>query len=71
MLDLCVERMKLAIAELSEWLDYNKFVPNKSKTKVLMFMPRPVGDLTDIYFNGMKLEWVSNMKPLGIVTDNR
>ena len=54
-LDLCVEKMKLVIAELSEWLDNNKLTPNVSKTKVMMITPRPVGDLPDMYFNGTKL----------------
>ena len=70
-LDLCVEKMKLVIAELSEWLDNNKLVPNVSKTKVMMFTPRTVGDLPDMYFNGTKLEWASSMRYLGIIIDNK
>ena len=69
-LDLCIEKMKLVIAELSKWLDNNKLVPNVSKTKVMMLTPRPVGDLTDIYFNGTKLEWVSSIRYLGIIINN-
>ena len=53
-LDLCVQKMKLVIAELSEWLDNNKFVPNVSNTKVMILMPKPVGDLHYVYFKRHK-----------------
>ena len=49
----------------------NKLVPNVSKTKLMLITPRPAADLPDIFFDGSKLEWVSNMKYLGVVIDNK
>ena len=37
----------------------------------MMLTPRPCDNLPDIYFNGIKLEWVSNIKYLGIIIDNK
>ena len=42
-----------------------------NKTKLMMITPRPVNNLPDIYFNDIKLEWVSNIKYLGVMIDNR
>ena len=69
-LDLCVARMSQLIGELSEWLVNNKLVANVNKTKLMMFTPRPV-DLPDIDFNGTVLEWVSSIRYLGIVIDDK
>ena len=70
-MDLCVEKMKRLIEELSEWLNNNKLVANVSKTKLMLITPRPYENLPDIYFNGVKLNWVSQIKYLGIVIDNK
>ena len=70
-LDLCAEKMKRLIEELSEWLINNKLVANVNKTKLMLITPRPYENLPDIYFNGVKLDWVSQIKYLGIVIDNK
>ena len=70
-LPLCVERVRMLIEKLSEWLENNKLIPNTSKTKLMMLTPRPFGELPDIYFNGTRLEWVSDIKYLGIIIDNK
>ena len=57
--------------ELSEWLRNNKLVANGKKTKLMMLTPRPFDILPDVYFNGIKLEWVSSIKYLGIIIDNK
>ena len=36
-----------------------------------MVTPRPFDNLPDVYFNGIKLEWVSSIKYLGIIIDNK
>ena len=37
----------------------------------MLFTPRPFGVLPDVFFNGVKLEWVSHIKYLGVVIDNK
>ena len=69
--DLCVERVKLVLKQLSEYLTNNKLVPNTDKTKLMLITARYVKNLPDIYFNNDKLEWVSNIKYLGIILDNK
>ena len=70
-LELCINKVNLLIEELSAWLRNNKLIPNVEKTKLMMFTPRPVDELPDIFFNGSKLEWVDSIKYLGIIIDNR
>ena len=68
---MCIEKIKRLIKELSEWLQNNKLVANVNKTKLMMVTPRPFDNLPDVYFNGIKLEWVSSIKYLGIIIDNK
>ena len=68
---LCIDKLKILIHKISEWLKNNKLVPNVNKTKLMLFTPRPVKSLPDIFFNGERLEWVSDIKYLGIVIDNK
>ena len=70
-LSLCVEKVKELIGKLSDWLGNNKLIPNTIKTKLMMFTPRPFGVLPDIFFNGVRLEWVCNIRYLGVIIDNK
>ena len=70
-LTLCIEKVNLLIEKLSEWLEKNRLIPNTIKTKLMLFTPRPFGVLPDVLFNGVKLEWVSHIKYLGVVIDNK
>ena len=70
-LEMCIVKIKQLIKELTEWLKNNKLVANVKKTKLMMITPRPCNDLPHIYFNGTKLEWVSSIKYLGVVIDNK
>ena len=40
-LDLCLQKIKELILELSEWLKNNKLVANTNKTKLMRITPRP------------------------------
>ena len=70
-LELCIHKVNMLICEFSTWLRNNKLIPNVTKTKLMLFTPRPVDVLPDVYFNGVKLEWVTSIKYLGIVIDNK
>ena len=70
-LEQCVIKMRFLIAELSDWLKRNKLIPNVDKTKLMMFTPRPIERLPDIYFDGIKLEWVRSFKYLGVIIDDK
>ena len=70
-LPVCVDKLRLVISELTEWLQNNKLIPNLEKTKIMMLTPRPVGDLPSIHFSGVELEWVSSFKYLGVHIDNK
>ena len=67
----CIDKLKNLIAELSDWLRNIKLIPNILKTKLMMFTPRPVVQLPDIFFNGTKVEWVTEFRYLGIIIDNK
>ena len=70
-LEQCVIKMRFLITDLSEWLKKNKLIPNVDKTKLMMFTPRPIEGLPDIYFDGTKLEWVRSFKYLGVIIDDK
>ena len=70
-LPLCIEKLKKLINELSDWLKNNKLIPNVTKTKLMMFTPRPTEMLPDIFFDGKRLEWVTDFKYLGVIIDDK
>ena len=67
----CIGKIIKLITELSEYLKNNRLIPNTEKTKLMLITPRPTDDLPDIYFNGTKLDWVSSIRYLGIILDNK
>ena len=67
----CVEVMKNVIKYLSCWLFNNKLVPNLSKTKLMLFTPKFVDVLPNIYFNDAALEWIKSIEYLGVIVDDR
>ena len=67
----CVEVMKNVIKCLSCWLFNNKLVPNLSKTKLMLFTPKFVDVLPNIYFNDAALEWIKSIEYLGVIVDDR
>ena len=67
----CVEVMKNVIKCLSFWLFNNKLVPNLSKTKLMLFTPKFVDVLPNIYFNDAALEWIKSIEYLGVIVDDR
>ena len=48
-LKLCIEKVKILNHKISEWLENNKLVPNVIKTKLMLFTPRHVESLLDIF----------------------
>ena len=57
---------------LSSWLTKNRLTASETKTKLMMFTPciKPV-ILPTVVFNGHPLEWVNDIKYLGITIDNK
>jgi hypothetical protein len=54
---------------LSNWLLTNKLVAHTEKTKLILISASPVPRLTDVHFNGVVLEWVNDIKYLGIILE--
>ena len=54
---------------LSSWLKANKLIVNTSKTKLMLFTPRLFDNLSNVYFNNDKLEWVDSLRYLGLIID--
>ena len=48
----------------------NRLVPNPRKNKLMMFKSRPTPELPSISFAGEEIEWVSEIKYLGITITN-
>ena len=67
----CIEDIKSILKHLSEWLFENKLLANESKTKLMLISRHRVPDLPVIFFNNVALEWVSNIKYLGTIIDNK
>ena len=71
-LDLLYTRIKKLFNDLMRYLTYNKLVPNLKKSKLMYFTSRPVPDtLEDISFGTERIEWVSEMKYLGVVLSGK
>jgi hypothetical protein len=70
-LDAATLAMERFISRLSSWLVSNRLVAHESKTKLMLFTPRPVADLPNIRFFGTVLEWVDDIKYLGVILDNK
>ena len=70
-LEACVHKVNILLTNLATWLENNKLIPNTDKTKLMLFSPRPVDFMPDITLCGTKLEWVTNIKYLGIIIDNK
>ena len=69
--DNCISKIKKVISHLSAWLSVNRLVPNLLKTKLMLVTPRHVPCLPHVLFNNVKLEWVDNIKYLGLVIDSK
>ena len=69
--EACISKIKIVINNLSKWLNNNRLIPNINKTKLMLITPKKIKVLPDIMFDGVKLEWVDQIKYLGITLDNR
>ena len=67
----CMDKLNQLIEVLSEWLTFNRLVPNIGKTKLMLITTRIVPDLPIVLFNGIELEWVDSFKYLGTVIDRK
>ena len=65
------EKLKGVINCLSDYLKWNKLLPNLEKTKLMLFTPRPHPQLPVVYFNNTVIEWVDNIKYLGLIVNNK
>ena len=63
-------KLNLDLANLSQWLHYNKLVLNMKKTEFMMFgtrqrLARQKCDVTDINLNGQSIKHTDTFKYLG------
>ena len=59
------------VSALSNWFNTNKLAAHESNTKLMLFTQRIHPVLPDINFNQNTLEWLSHIKYLGIVFDDK
>ena len=64
-------RLQSFVDVLSAWLFSNCLFPNTTKTSLMLFYFKNYALLPDVFFNGVKLNWVDNIKYLGIILDNK
>ena len=71
-LDECVTQVQLFSKRLSLWLQKNRLTPSESKTRLMHVSPyrKPI-TMPEILFNDNVLEWVDQIKYLGIIIDNK
>ena len=67
----CHEKIISVVQNLSIWHKNNRLVPNVNKTKLLLVTPRPIPILPEVLFDGTALEWVNNIKYLGLFIDSK
>ena len=70
-IDRCFDKAQILLNNLAEWMNENKLVINSEKTKVMMFSNCSFNDLRNLIVNGVTLEWVSTIRYLGILIDNK
>ena len=69
-LDETTQNMQTFLYKLGDWLRMNKLTANESKTKLMLFTPRVKPSLLPpILFNGHPLQWVNEIRYLGIILD--
>ena len=70
-LDECLIKIKKVITYVSDWLNNNRLIINLSKTKLMMISPNRIAHLPSITFEGTELEWVNEIKYLGVYIDSK
>ena len=63
--------MTTFIERLMTWIDNNRLVAHNGKSKLVLFTLRPCPPTPDIEFYNCYLEWVSSVKYLGLILDNK
>ena len=58
-------------ADLTTYLNENLLIANSKKSKLMMFSSRPTHDLPDFVFFGERIEWVGEIKYLGLTITNK
>ena len=66
-LDRLIYRVNQFMKDLLNWLIENKLLPNSSKTFLMLFTNRTVHNLPNIYLGNDLLQWVDNIKYLGVI----
>ena len=68
----CANQIQLFANQLSSWLNKNRLTPSETKTKLMLVTPsRKPQTMPIILFNENILEWVDEIKYLGIIIDNK
>jgi hypothetical protein len=69
--DDAVSEARRMITALSLWLAGSKLTAHEDKTKLMLYTSRPHPELPIVYFNQKRLEWVKNIKYLGVILDEK
>lgn len=59
------------IAILRNWFRYRKIFPNLDKTKIISFNYRDANKTENIYWDGVLIQYVHNLKYLGLIIDGK
>ena len=68
-----IDILNQVIKCLNGWLKLNKLIVNTTKTKIMLFSPSIVNheNLSDVFMNDVKLEWVTRIKYFGLIIDRK
>ena len=69
--DTCIFKLNMVLNDINSWLHNNRLTPNLLKTKLMIFTPKVVDELPDIFLSNTKLEWIKTIKYLGVIIDNK
>ena len=64
-------KIQKLFVDLTMYLNENLLIANSTKSKLMMFSSRPTHDLPNFIFFGESIEWVNEIKYLGLTITNR
>ena len=67
----CIARVNEFIYHLTKWLNMIQLIPNTDKTVVMLFSNSTENNLPNIFFRGNELQWVDEIKYLGLYLDRK
>ena len=70
-LDVCVEKMNLALAEILNWAKINSVTINPTKSQAMLISNKAISNAPPVIFNNCVIKYVDRVKSLGLYLNSR